>query len=77
MYSRDSLVPFTIWEHKTKGGRYIILGIAMCCTNGSRDKVEESVIYYSVDYHGLRYREINEFCDGRFVPIYALPEKQL
>lgn len=65
----DQLKPLSLWRHVETGSLYVVLGMAMCSTNGPRDKVEHSVVYHSLTYDGLRYREAGEFLDGRFVPV--------
>lgn len=58
--------PYSVWVH-AKGGVYVVLGVATCSTNtGGRDGLERSVIYQSLTYGELRYRELSEFMDGRF-----------
>lgn len=68
MYHRSRLTPFSTWTHVKSDSRYTIIGTAICSTNGEREHTEESVVYVSHGYEGLRYREINEFLDGRFKP---------
>jgi hypothetical protein len=70
-YSIVDLARHKVWRHIKRGGLYHVLGVARCCTNGDRDRKEESVIYFSMDYQGLRYREVSEFLDGRFEPVPA------
>ncbi len=61
--------PYSTWQHQKTGSLYIVLGIGMCSTNGEREHLERSVVYVSMDYQALRYREISEFLDGRFIPV--------
>lgn len=68
MYPVSSLTPFSTWYHLGTDSEYTVLGIALCSTNGEREHKEESVVYISHSFAGLRYREVNEFLDGRFVP---------
>lgn len=63
--------PFSTWKHVKTGSTYTVLGVAMCSTNDRPP--EESVVYVSHDYQEMRYRELKEFMDGRFVPI---PKKE-
>jgi len=70
MYGKHLLTPLSEWRH-TKGGTYIVIGLARCSTNGERAGVEESVVYWSKEYQALRYREVTEFLDGRFTPLLA------
>jgi len=60
--------PYSVWKHR-KGGLYVVIGVATCSTNGDRDGVEKSVVYHSVHYDKLRYRELSEFLDGRFTQV--------
>ncbi len=67
-YSRQDLKDYPVWRHVASGSLYHVLGVAVCSTNGERENEEESVIYFSLNYQSLRYREVGEFLDGRFVP---------
>lgn len=60
--------PLSVWRHY-KGGLYVVVGLATCSTNGERDGVERSVVYHSLKYGHLRYRELSEFMDGRFAEV--------
>jgi hypothetical protein len=60
-----------IWKHVKTDSLYLVLGEASCSTNGIRDGVEKSVIYYSLTYQRWFYREAKEFYDGRFVKVEA------
>jgi hypothetical protein len=53
------------------GSLYHVFGISLCSTNGPLCGVERNVVYFSIDYQGFRHREVNEFLDGRFVPVSA------
>lgn len=53
------------WRHVKTGSTYTVLGVALCSTNNHPP--EESVIYISHDYQEMRYRDLKEFIDGRFV----------
>ena len=67
-YPESMLVPGSRWFHAGSDGHYTVSMVATCSTNGDREGVERSVVYWS-DLHGQpRYREIGEFLDGRFVP---------
>lgn len=57
--------PYSTWRHVKTGSTYTVIGVAECSTNSNIG--EESVIYVSHTHQGLRYREIREFMDGRFV----------
>lgn len=59
--------PLTLWRHPKTKGWYFVVGVATCSTNGDREGIERSVVYWSFKYRGLRYREVGEFMDGRFV----------
>lgn len=63
----DRPEPYSTWRHVKTGSTYTVLGVASCSTNDRRP--EESVVYVSHDYQGLRYRELTEFMDGRFVRV--------
>jgi hypothetical protein len=54
---------------------YTVLGVATCSTNGDRENVERSVIYFGHKYQQLRYREVSEFLDGRFKPVPSSCER--
>lgn len=56
----------TPWTHPKTGGLYLVLGVARCSTNGPREGVEKSVVYWSFAKRHLCYREYSEFMDGRF-----------
>ncbi len=56
---------FSTWRHVKSGSTYTVIGVALQSTNDRPP--EESVIYVSHDYQELRYRELSEFMDGRFV----------
>lgn len=62
----DDPAPLTPWRHPKTGGLFLILGVATCSTNGPREDVERSVVYWSFKKRMWRYREIGEFMDGRF-----------
>jgi hypothetical protein len=66
--SEESLVPFSTWVH-FKGGTYTVLGVATCSDNGLDEGKRQSVVYFSHKYQELRYREVSQFLDGRFVPV--------
>jgi hypothetical protein len=69
MFTEADLVPYSTWFHPKTGGTYTVLGLATCSTNGERENVERSVVYFSHKYQQLRYREVGEFLDGRFKPV--------
>lgn len=58
----------TLWRHRKTNTLYIALGVALCSTNGDRENVERSVVYWSLSKGQMRYRDIAEFMDGRFEP---------
>jgi hypothetical protein len=68
MYTLTDLVVSPVWRHVATGGLYHVVGVGRCCTNGERDGKEMSVVYFSMDYQHLCYREVSEWLDGRFVP---------
>lgn len=61
----DRPEPYSTWRHVKTGSTYTVIGVALCSTNDQEP--EESVIYVSHTYQTLRYRELKEFMDGRFV----------
>jgi hypothetical protein len=69
VYTEADVKPLSLWRHVETGSLYVVVGLALCSTNGPRDRVERSVVYHSLTYEGLRYREMDEFLDGRFVPV--------
>ena len=68
MYTVEDLRDNPVWRHVASDSLYHVLGVAKCSTNGERDGKEQSVVYFSMGYQSLRYREVSEFLDGRFVP---------
>lgn len=62
--------PYSTWKHTRTGSTYTVIGTALCSTNNRQP--EESVVYVSHDYQELRYRELSEFMDGRFVRLRNL-----
>lgn len=75
-YPEKMLQDFPVWRHVKTGSLYHVLGVARCSTNGEREGKENSVIYFSMTHQGLRYRDINEFLDGRFVPVPTKEDMQ-
>jgi hypothetical protein len=69
MWSELSVRPYTIWKHVKTNSHYLVLGIALCSTNGPNEHKERSVVYVSLTHQQLCYRELSEFLDGRFMPI--------
>lgn len=67
-FEEADLVPLSTWRH-FKGGTYTVLGIASCSDNGPDEGNRRSVVYFSHKYQELRYREVSQFLDGRFVPV--------
>lgn len=107
---RDSIRPWSVWQHVKTEGRYTVLGIARrtivgpsvgdfvvgmarCSTNG-KDEGKVARVYFDTSLHRLmfqapdeeatylmavvynshargwlNYRELAEFCDGRFVSV--------
>ncbi len=57
----------SLWRHPKTGGLFFVLDVATCSTNGDRENVERSVVYWSFARRAWRYRELSEFMDGRFV----------
>jgi hypothetical protein len=69
MTSRLLLKIMSRWKHIATGSFYTVLGIGTCSTNGEREHKEESVIYWSDTHQHWCYREVDEFLDGRFIPV--------
>jgi hypothetical protein len=65
-WTEEQLQPLSEWRHVATGSEYIVLAVGQCSTNGPRENIERSVIYWSKTYRGYRYREVSEFLDGRF-----------
>jgi hypothetical protein len=74
-FTEADLIPYSTWFHPKTGGTYTVLGVATCSTNGDRENVERSVIYFGHKYQQLRYREVSEFLDGRFKPVPSSCER--
>lgn len=64
---RSMLVPLSVWFHLKTKSLYVVLGVADC-SNAEEDE-GQAVVYYNTVRRRLRYRDVNEFLDGRFVPI--------
>lgn len=60
--------PFTTWRHLATDSLYVVLGIALCSTNGPGEHEAEAVVYFSMGRERLHYRALEEFMDGRFRP---------
>jgi hypothetical protein len=74
-YNEQDLIRYAYWKHPKTGGFYKVLFVATCSTNGERDNKERSIVYSNILIpHNIRYREISEFLDGRFVPTNNLLE---
>ena len=71
VYSRHLLTPLSEWRHVKTDSTYIVLGVALCSTNGPEEHKVESVVYWSNTHQHLCYRLLSEFLDGRFVPLRA------
>lgn len=67
-YDESTLTPGSRWYHPGSKDHYTVVCVATCSTNGARDDRERSVVYRSDSRQQLRYREVHEFLDGRFVP---------
>jgi hypothetical protein len=65
--------PHTTWRHLKTDSLYVVLGVALCSTNGALAQGEKAVVYYSVDRQRLHYRALTEFMDGRFVEVWGKP----
>jgi hypothetical protein len=64
--SEEDVPTFSLWRHPKTDSLYFVLGVGTCSTNGPREGVERSVIYWSFRRRRWRYRELSEFLDGRF-----------
>lgn len=67
-YVETDVYAHKVWRHVETDSLYVVLGIAECSTNGPRCGVERSVVYFSLTQQEWKYREVEEFLDGRFVP---------
>lgn len=56
------------WRHVKTGRVYLLVGIAVCSTNGPGEGVR-SAVYRRHGGQKLYYREVSEFLDGRFAPL--------
>lgn len=65
-WTEADVVPYTVWRHVPSGSVHIVLGVALCTTNGSRCTVERSVVYLSYFSRELKYREVGEFLNGQY-----------
>lgn len=72
-YTEDDVRKHPVWKHVASGVLYPVLGVAECSTNGEREHKERSVVYFSLKYQRLCYREVSQFLDGRFAPEEAAP----
>lgn len=68
-YPESMLKPLSEWHHIATNSYHLVIGIGRCSTNGPNVNKERCVIYWSETLRELRYREINEFLDGRFEPL--------
>jgi hypothetical protein len=64
--------PMRTYCHVKTSSLYLVLGTATCSTNGPGENVAQSVIYVPLTpgkgtVGTLRYRDLAEFMDGRFV----------
>jgi hypothetical protein len=67
MLTINDLTPWSLWRHRKTNSFYVVLGVALCSTNGPGEHKEQSVVYMSLTHQHLCYRELSEFLDGRFV----------
>lgn len=68
MYHELKLKEVRVWKHKKSGHLYWVVGISTCSTNGEQNG-KKSVVYQN-GYGEMFNRELDEFLDGRFVPMY-------
>ena len=63
-----------LYRHNATNSFYVVLGVGSCSTNGPRERIERSVVYYSLSRREIKYREVAEFVSpGRFTRVDALP----
>lgn len=67
LYPESSLTPYSLWMHLQSKSLYVVVGPADNSTNGEEDR--RDVVYYSLTLKRLKTRRMDEFLDGRFVPI--------
>jgi hypothetical protein len=65
-------IPMRTYRHVKTASLYLVLGTATCSTNGPGENRDRSVIYVPITpgkgtVGTLRYRDLAEFMDGRFV----------
>jgi hypothetical protein len=68
-YTEADVRPLGLWRHVKTNSLYIVLSVGRCSTNGPREGVERSVVYWSLTHKHLCYRDVGEFLDGRFCPV--------
>lgn len=57
---RSLFVPYSTWRNRKSGDLYTLIGLARCGTNGEREG-DRDVVYLSILYQRLCYREPYEF----------------
>lgn len=72
-FSPELLTPWSRWRHSKSKSTYTVLGVAVEMTNNSFEYNQGKVVYVSDTYQGMRVRLVEEFLDGRFVPIPVGP----
>ncbi len=72
MAYRHELTPYSTWKHVKTNSTYTVLGISLQGTNGPGEHEAECVIYVSHTHGHLAHRDISEFLDGRFQPVFPV-----
>lgn len=67
-FPESMLRPYSTWRHEKTASTYTVFGVSTCSTNGS-DGGKKVVVYISHTGQHLRHHDLNEFLDGRFVPL--------
>jgi hypothetical protein len=73
-YSELSCTQYSVWMHNKTRSLYVVLGIALCSTNGPDEHKRRDVVYFSLTHGGLRTREASEFLDGRFTLVNPIAD---
>lgn len=74
MYDRSLLTFMSRWLLAETHNDYTVFGTAKDHTNGHEG--ETLVVYWSQDWKTLCVRDIDEFLDGRFLPLDYSPAKE-
>jgi hypothetical protein len=68
-YSEYLITPFSRWYHSDTRSTYIAVGIGRCSTNGPEENKTRYAMYWSDTKAEYKVRKLEEFLDGRFVPL--------